>query len=318
MRMLRLTTLLLPIFVCACASPYTPLAHDSPALDKQTALIGSLKQDESLASISSRFPYRIEETFDFQDAARRITYLSLKNDDTGASFGLLFVDDRLTYVLPPIQAGFFSLCRDISTPAGSHWTINNLAPILGWMNDHSILGTSIRADYQVPVQRRRPSNTNPALDTALDAATVAVYSPFIIFAAPGMVHGAFRDKDEKEARERQRQQQAEELLRRLEQQQTGFTRIHLGNTRNQVIQVMGNPDKSNTMADGAEYLWYEYKYGVLLRNGKVTLKENLVFLPFWARDKESIAAKILWMKSRHFDPAIECFEPALPHQANDK
>lgn len=304
--MFRLLSLLLLFIISACTSPYRPLAPGSAPLEEQVYLVSSLKRDESIGEVSARLPYKTDATFDLQSATERVTYLSLRNEATGAAFGLFFIDDRLMYVIPPKEKSVFFVCRDLLTPSGSHWTDQSLAANFSWLREHSILGAGIRSDQQIPAFRKG-ANDAPNKPTALDAAvTVAVYSPFLVLASPALVYVAFRDNSAEEAKEKEQQRLADERHTRLEKQRTGFPLVQLGITRGQVIQYMGEPDKNKQMTDGSEYMWFESFFGIIVHDGKVTLKESSVYPPFWLNGDRSRVIDMQWLKSNDVDPNKEC------------
>lgn len=262
-----------------------------------------------MESVSATLPYRVEATFDSQNSIQRTTYFSLRNDATGASFGLFFVDDHLRHVLPSHEAMIFFLCRDLSTPTGSHWIEQDQAPGDSWLRDRSILGANSRADQQIPELRKDAgahSKNSTVVDSIVMAERVVVISPVLLLGAPVLVYDAARDKSEDRAKERERQQLADERAKRLEKQRTGFFLVKLGITRSQAIQYMGEPDKTKAMADEAEYLWFDSFSGVLVREGKVTLRERLVYRPFWETNERDKSFYTKWAKLHHLDLAKEC------------
>ncbi len=60
------------------------------------------------------------------------------------------------------------------------------------------------------------------------------------------------------------------------------------------------------MVNGGEYLWFASNFGILIREGKVVMKERWVYRPFWERDERSSEFLSQWFRSKGVDPVKEC------------
>jgi hypothetical protein len=302
--MLRLV-LLLSLILCACVSPYRALDSNSEALTRQASSIAALKRNQLKAEISNQLAYPETASFDFQSPTHRFSFVSLQNDETGAGFGLFFVNDHLAYLLPPRETTIFTLCRALLAPPNHHWTQLNNSAFDSWLNEHSILESSTRADYQVPELRKTKVaglENSTLVDTIVTGETLLFYSPFFILASPALANEALRDKSSDDIK--RKEQAIQERIKRLQRQKSGFALIELGMNRTDVLNHMGLPDKTNMIATQKEYLWFEAFLGIILENGKVILKETAG--PYWDNPQPMRAAYLAWFKRNQLNPDQEC------------
>lgn len=308
-RFKRIAQMLTAISVASCTTGRPLLGPESQPLKKQISVVSSLEKGKDIAQVIHQLPYQKQVEFDYGQNGKQHTFLEVKNNETGASFGLYFVNQKLAGVLSNRDAGLLLICRDLRMPNPNHWTEYEIEPMSSWIASKSVLGKGNAAADQDPELRfdadyyrdRQPGNIESG---AMVLGYSLVYAPFFVVGAPFLAYGLVNEQLPGEKRRQALQQQAqEENTRKEKKRKDGFPEVQIGIGRERLIQLMGEPEVVERLtSESAEYLWFGY-YGVRVDNGRVTLKET----PAWKNYLGPLENYRAIIRKNNLQPEQECW-----------
>jgi hypothetical protein len=274
--------------------------------------MSSLEKGEDIAKVVRLLPYQKQlGEFDLDQKGKQHTFFAVKNNETGASFGLYFINRKLTDILSYRDAGLLLLCRDLRMPDPEHWSEYAMEPMSNWVASRSVLGKGNAAADQDPESRFDADyyleRQHGVIETS---AMLLVYSPFFDAGAPFLAYGLVKEQLPGEKRQHELQQQAEdENVRKEKRREVGFLDVQIGMRREQLIELMGESDMVQELASASsEYLWFGYYHGVRVDSGRVKLKETPTWRNyFWRNYRGPLDSNRAIINKYNLHPEKECW-----------
>lgn len=261
----------LSFLLAACSSTFQ--VEDIPTeqeISAQEDILNKLYLGQPKEDVLKLMTYPSFHSFDVMEGENYYSYISKNNFDTNVGFGLYFERGMLEALILDDDVNDLFSCRTLFRTNSKHWLSHGIKPYQTWIKskDHLATGLYYRTNHSKMVTKQKTADK--VIGNTL---SLIVYSPFIVAAAPFIIH------DEMSGKTKDKQELHAVRLALA-------NGISIGETEEYILTKLGPPEQVDHVANTKVLTYYGPSYSYGIKDGVVTWIEHYSMFELHSRQRD--------------------------------
>lgn len=257
----------------SCSQTLVEKYPSEAVISAQESTLKKLHQGQDKAEVLSLLQYPVTNFFEVNEGGKYFSYVAVINPSTRASFGFLYEDEKLQFLIVDGDVQDFFACRSMFKTNGEHWLSFGVAPYREWLKDHDRLDGGFNYRLAKP-QVAGQSKLASGIETA---STAIVYAPILLMVSPFIAKDYISGKYQEDAEKRKSKR---ELSKERAARVGG---VIPGVSESQMIAELG-PASYIIEVDGAQvFVYNDFSSSFAVKNNVIVWREHISMFELHAR-----------------------------------